>query len=189
MDPYIGEIRLLPYNFAPVDWLPCDGSSQSISEYTSLFAVIGITYGGNGTTNFNLPDLRGFIPVGPNTTGTSSTVQIAIGQAVGGTAVTLTADQLPLHKHNMNGMSTTTVTGRLTQPASDARPGPVLFNGTTSSTAAQKAFSTTDIPDMTFSPQAIGYNDTVPRAAHPNQQPYLPLNFMIAVNGVFPSPD
>jgi len=189
MDPYIGEIRLLPYNFAPVDWLPCDGRSLSIGEYTSLFAVIGITYGGNGTTNFNLPDLRGFIPVGPSTMSGPSTVQIAIGKAVGSTAVTLTADQLPLHKHDMNGMSTTTVTGRLTQPASDARPGPVLFNGTTSSTTAQKAFSTTDSPDMVFAPQAIGNNSSVPTAAHPNQQPYLPLNFMIAVNGVFPTPD
>jgi len=186
MDPFIGEIRLLPYTYAPQDWLPCDGSSQSINEYTTLYAVIGLTYGGDGVKTFNLPDLRNFIPVGPNRS-LASTVQLDIGKAVGEATVTLTASQIPSHNHDMNGKNTTTVTNRLTAPANNAQPGPVLFNGTTSTTKAQQAFSTVNTPDTVFAPQTIGPSGS--SAAHPNQQPYLPLNFMIAVNGIYPAPE
>lgn len=186
MDAFTGEIRLLPYTYAPVDWLPCDGSSQSITMYQALYAVIGTTYGGDGQTTFKLPDLRNNVPVGPNRS-VGSTVQLDIGEAVGEATVTLKAAQLPSHNHAMNGKTSTTVTNRLTTPANNAQPGQVLFNGTTSTPTVQKAFSSTNTPDAALSPVAITVSGT--SAAHTNQQPYLPLNFMIATNGIYPIPD
>jgi microcystin-dependent protein len=86
----------------------------------------------------------------------------------------------------MNGKNTTTTANKLTAPATNAQPGQVQFNGTTPTPASQKAFSSTNTPDAAFSQQAIGLSGS--STAHSNQQPYLPLNFMIAVNGIFPSP-
>ena len=181
MDYYVGEIRLLPYTFNPMDWLPCDGSAQSIATYQALYAVIGTTYGGDGRNTFNLPDLRGCIPVGANSQN-PSLVQLTPGHKTGSSTVALTA--FPLHNHGMNGQNTNVTANRLTMPANNAQPSQVMYNGTT----PQKAFSSVSIPDTVFAPQAIGPAGGAPTAAHPNQQPYLPLNFMIAVNGVFPSP-
>ena len=156
MDPFIGEIRLMPYTFAPLDWLPCDGTTLPIAgEYQALYTVIGITYGGNGVNNFQLPDLRSFIPVGAGSP-TSSTVQLDLGRSTGANGVTLTnINQLPAHKHVLNGANTTTVANKLTQPAIDARPAQVQFNAT-STPSAQKAFSSSNNPDAIFAPQAIG---------------------------------
>lgn len=188
MDPYIGEIRLMPYTFAPQDWLLCDGSLLLCTQYQALYAVIGFTYGSEGTTKFKLPDLRNIIPVGANSY-LPGTVQLQLGQVTGSAGVTLTPAQLPIHTHTMNGLATGTVSNRLAAPAVNARPAAVQFNGTTSTATAQQAFSTTNTPDMYFAPQAISGSGAIQPTAHPNQQPYLPLNFMIAYNGVFPSSD
>lgn len=186
MDPYVGEIRLMPYTFAPQDWLLCDGSLLLCTQYQALYAVIGFTYGNEGTTKFKLPDLRNAIPVGANSY-LPGTVQLRLGQATGSAGVTLASAQFPAHTHTMSGLVTGTVANRLAAPAANARPGAVLFNGTTTTVMAQQAFSTTNTPDTYFAPQAISSYGTAQPTAHPNQQPYLPLNFMIAYNGVFPS--
>ena len=188
MDPYVGEIRLMPYAFAPQDWLLCDGSLLLCTQYQALYAVIGFTYGNEGTTKFKLPDLRNAIPVGANSY-LPGTVQLPLGQATGSAGVTLTYAQLPAHNHAMNGLITSTLANRLTAPAANARPSVVLFNGTTATTTAQQGFSTTNTPDAIFASQAISAFGATQPTAHPSQQPYLPLNFMIAYNGVFPSPD
>lgn len=188
MDPYIGEIRLMPYTFAPQDWLLCDGSSLLCTQYQALYAVIGFTYGSEGTTKFKLPDLRNIIPVGANSY-LPGTVQLRLGQATGSAGVTLTPAQLPAHTHTMIGLVTGTVANRLTAPAANARPAAVLYNGTTATIMAQQGFSTIDTPDTIFAPPAISSFGAAQPAAHPNQQPYLPLNFMIAYNGLFPTSD
>lgn len=181
MEPFIGEIRLLPFTYAPVGWLICDGSLQALQAYQALYAIIGTTYGGDGVKNFALPDLRGYVPVGANSP-ISGTVRVALGKTTGTANVTLTAGQLPLHNHTMNGNTTTDPNFRLAKPAVNARPGAVVNSGT-----GMLAFSDSQSPDTNFAPQAIGPDSAAATAsAHSNQQPYLSLNFMIATDGVFP---
>lgn len=187
MDPFVGEIRLLPYTYAPQGWLPCDGRSLPCIQFQTLFAVIGNIYGGDGRTNFNLPDLRNFIPVGANSY-LPDTVCLLLGKTAGSAGVALTSSQLPVHNHTMNGLATRTPANRLAAPTVNSRPSAVLFNGTTTTIKAQNAFSTTNTPDAVFAPTAIDCYGAAQPTAHPNQQPYLPLNFMIAFDGDFPSP-
>ena len=98
--PYVGEVRMFPYNFAPLGWLDCDGSLQSIDEYDVLYNLIGTTYGGDGVNTFALPDLSGRIPVQQGTgTGLGTYV---LGQKAGTEKVTLAAGQLPAHSHAFN---------------------------------------------------------------------------------------
>src|SRR3984893_12541038 len=94
--PFIGEIRPVPYNFAPRGWAFCQGQLMSISQNTALFSLLGTTYGGYGQTTFALPDLRGRVPVGQ---GNNSGQQFVMGQAGGAEQVTLTVGQLPAHQH------------------------------------------------------------------------------------------
>lgn len=152
-----------------------------------MSAVIGITYGGDGRTNFKLPDLRNFIPVGANSY-LPATVQLPLGKTAGEAGVALTSKQLPVHNHPMNGLATRTPANRLAAPTVNSRPSAVLFNGTTTTIKAQNAFSTTNTPDAVFAPPAISAYGAAQPAAHPNQQPFLPLNYMIATDGVFPAP-
>jgi len=100
MTPYVGEIRMFAGNFAPSGWFFCDGSILSISEYEVLFTLLGTTYGGNGTTTFALPDLRGRIPVGVGQGQGLSNYNL--GQIAGSETVTLTAANLPSHGHSLN---------------------------------------------------------------------------------------
>src|ERR1700742_2469234 len=102
-DQFIGEIRLFPYNFAPRDWAFCQGQLLPISQYAALFSLLGVNYGGNGTTNFGLPDLRDKVPIhwgqGPGLT------DIVIGETAGEPSVTLLTAQLPPHNHPMGALA------------------------------------------------------------------------------------
>jgi len=99
MEAFVGEIRAVSFNFAPQDWLKCEGQILSIAQYTPLYAAIGTAFGGDGRTNFALPDLRGRVPVG---TGTGLGMQdpLYIGQKIGQETTQLTVDNLPAHKHD-----------------------------------------------------------------------------------------
>ncbi len=186
MEPFIGEIRLLPYIFAPQGWLPCDGRQLPISSYQALAAVLGTTYGGDGRTYFNIPKMQGYTPVGANSPN-PTTVQLGLGKTSGVTAVTLGQGNYPTHNHDMNGIGAGAPTNRLNKPASTNRPGGILLNGATSPTALND-FSDVATPNTSFASAAIGNNNTGVAAvtAHENQQPYLPLQFMIAWDGIFP---
>ena len=99
MDPYIGQILLVPFNFAPNGWAFCNGQLLPISQYTALFALLGTTYGGNGVSNFALPDLRGRVPVGfTQGPGLSNYV---LGELGGAESVTLQVTQIPAHNHQL----------------------------------------------------------------------------------------
>jgi microcystin-dependent protein len=168
---YIGEIRMFGGNFAPAGWAFCDGRLLSIAEHDALFALIGTTYGGDGQSTFGLPDLRGRLPIHQGTgPGGESHV---MGQSGGSETVTLTISQLPSHGHSMAGVATagnqSSPQGHL--PANTLGIAPYI----------------NDPPDGNMSAQAI--HSSGGGQPHENMQPFLPISFIIALFGVFPSQD
>jgi microcystin-dependent protein len=165
-EPFLGEIRCFGFGFAPVGWAQCNGQLLSISQNTALFALIGTYYGGNGQTNFALPDLRGrggiHVGQGP---GLSPYVQ---GQLGGVEAESLLVNQLPSHSHTVNANNS---------PSTATRPaGAVLARGGAYAAASD---GTTMAPDS-IAPTGGGQPINV-------LQPYLVLNYCIALTGIFPS--
>ena len=162
--PYVGEIRMFAGNFPPVGWLLCAGQLLPISENEVLFQLIGTTYGGNGQTTFGLPDLRGRTPI-------HSAQNHYLGEKGGQEAHTLTIAELPTHVHaanaTNNGGTTNTVSGNV---LSNLAPNE-LYVGASSLVALNPATITN-----------VGGSQ-----AHQNMQPYLVLNFCIALQGIFPS--
>lgn len=166
MDPFIGELRLFGFNFAPNGWALCNGQLMSISQNTALFSLLGTMYGGDGRTTFGLPDLRGRVPLafgqGPGLTTRTQ------GEVGGVEAVTLTAATLAPHGHTVAASSTAT-----TKNPSGAVP---------SVTASGAAYGTTG--DLAMSPSMIGGGGS--GQPHENMQPYVVLNWCIALVGIFP---
>ena len=163
--PYIGEIRLVGFSFAPEGWAFCDGSTLSIAENEVLFALLGTTYGGNGVSTFSLPNLTGRVVVHQGT-GQSTYV---IGQSGGSSTVALTANQMPSHQHavaSQNG-------------AGDA------------ATPAGNFFASTSPPVYATPAAYVSMGSAVGAAGssqgHDNMQPYIVMNFIISLFGVFPS--
>ncbi len=166
--PYVGQIIMFAGNFAPVDWAFCDGTLLPISEYETLYNLIGTTYGGDGVNTFALPDLRGRVPIhmgtGPST--------YTLAQTGGQETVTLTIDQLAQHSHALNAS---------TDPAgSIGTPADALATSTTIDLYGDGGGGL----DAVMSPlRTVGGNH-----AHDNMAPYLSVNFIISLFGVFPSP-
>lgn len=171
--PYIGEIRLFPYNFAPQGWQDCDGSLLAIAEYDALFALIGTTYGGDGQTTFAVPDLRGRVPLhqgqGP---GLSSRV---IGERAGSETVTLLPTQMPAHTH------TATVTSSV---ANSGAPGPTVLPGAVTNQTQYVTDLTGAVP---FAMSSFAVASAGGNQPHENCMPTLTVRFCMAVFGIFPS--
>ena len=168
-DYYIGEIRLFAFNYAPVDWAACDGTLLSIRDFAALYSVIGTTYGGDGKATFALPDLRGLV-----SRGTTDAAQI--GKVVGSPTVTLQDQHMPLHTHLAFANSTRPAG----ESAGDKLPARFVVGG---NNAYRE--STSDLSLVSLSPLTVGPACT--SGAHNNMQPYLPLNFCIALQyGEFP---
>ncbi|HUC12090.1 MAG TPA: tail fiber protein [Stellaceae bacterium] len=166
---FLGTIRLVGFNFAPVDWTLCQGQALSISQNSALFALLGTYFGGDGVNTFNLPDLRGRIALGQGQgPGLSPYV---MGQTGGQETVTLNAQQVPAHTHTLMAAATATT----------ANPGPGLALGTPP-TAVKIYGSASPTP---LAPSSVGSFGS--SAAHENRQPYLTLNYIIALQGIFPS--
>ena len=166
--PYIGEIRIFAGNFAPVGWATCDGQLLAISQNDVLFQLIGTTYGGDGQQTFALPDLRGRIPVHQGQgSGLSNYV---LGQNGGAESVTLTTGQLPVHTHAASAASGV---GHISEPAGAVpaahRDYPV-FDSAPGSPMAATAIATAGASQP-----------------HENMPPYLCINFIISLFGIFPS--
>jgi microcystin-dependent protein len=162
--PYVGEIRMFAGNFAPAGWMFCDGSVLPISEYETLFNLIGTTYGGDGQATFALPDLRGRVPIHMGNS-------FVLAQNGGVEAVTLTTNQIPAHTH---GFQASTGTGNVNSPV-----GAVAA----SSNAISIYKATT--PAIPMAAQAIG--SAGGSQPHNNFQPYLCVDFIISLFGIFPS--
>ena len=173
--PFIGEIRAFGFNFAPVGWAFCDGQLVPISQSQTLFAVLGTTYGGNGTTTFALPNLQDRAPMDWGN-GIGLTPR-SIGETLGSSMVTITQNELPPHNHGLT-------TGLPTTPAGPtSTPGSGTLLGTAS--PAKLYSDATGQPTAALSNRAIGQNGG--SQAHQNMQPVLTVNFCIALDGLYPS--
>jgi microcystin-dependent protein len=173
MEPFIGEVRLLPYTFAPLGWQDCDGSLLPISGYETLFTLIGTTYGGDGQNTFAVPDLRGRLPIHTGTgPGLSS---YNLGQLGGSETVTLTSAQLPAHTHTAQVTNAAASTGT---PAGNLELGSISGD----------AMYTSDISNLSPHPAAATMiGATGGNLPHDNTMPTLTVRFCIALNGIWPS--
>ena len=165
--PYVGEIRIFAGNFAPAGWMFCEGQLIPISENETLFNLIGTTYGGDGQSTFSLPDLRGRIPLHQGN-------GFVLAETGGVEEVTLTASQIPVHSHALLAS---------TNPASTAAPGGAVLPA-----ATQLATITpygTDAPAAALHPLAV--SQVGGSQPHTNFQPYLCVDFIISLFGIFPS--
>lgn len=171
MDPFIGEIIMFGGNFAPRGWALCDGSLLPISQNQALFSILGTTYGGDGRTTFALPDLRGRAPIhagsGPGLRPRS------LGQKGGEEDVTLTSNQMPAHTHDV-GCS-----------AQVGNAGTPAGNVPAAEKAAAADVYQTSAPNQTMSSAMI--HSAGGGQSHDNMQPFLAVNFIIALVGTFPS--
>lgn len=170
--PYVGEIRIFAGNFAPNGWLFCEGQLLPISEYETLFQLIGSTYGGDAQSTFALPDMRGRVPIHMGARPGGSTYQLA--EAAGTEMVTLTMQTMPAHTHRLVAS---------TNPASAASTAATGLYGNTGGSPLYGLYGGSPGP---MRADAIG-----PAGAsqpHENMAPYLGLHFIISLYGIFPSP-
>jgi len=167
--PFLGEITLFGFNFAPRGWALCSGQLLPINQNDALFSILGTTYGGNGTTSFALPDLRGRTPIhGGTGPGLSNYV---LGQQGGTENVTLLSSQMPSHQHTASASS-----------GAPAVASPAAAAWASGGSSAYQASANTIMSANAFA--NAGGNQ-----AHNNQQPSLALNYCIALFGIFPSPN
>jgi microcystin-dependent protein len=176
--PFLGQVALFPYNFAPRGWARCQGQLMSISQNTALFSLLGTMYGGDGKSTFALPDLQGRVPIskgqGP---GLSSYVQ---GEEIGLENVTLISTENGIHQHSLNAtINQGTVATAANQQLAAGQAGSP-HTGFTNAT-----MYTTAAPNTSFAPLAVSFTGgSVP---HNNIQPYQVLSYCIALQGIFPA--
>jgi len=159
--PYLGEIRIFSFNFPPKGWAQCNGQLLPINQYQALFAILGTTYGGNGTSTFALPNLQGRLPLHPGN-------GILLGESGGEASHTLLVSEIPQHTHNANASNN--------QPSAGSPAGNVWASGN----AAYNATVNTSM-----SPACLA--STGGNQPHENRSPFLTVNICIAMSGIFPS--
>lgn len=203
-DPFIGEISYVGFNYAPTGWAKCDGAELSISQYSALYSLLGSTFGGDGRNTFALPDMRGRVPVHQGTAPNLS--NYTMGQKGGAETVTLLVSNLPAHTHSATAVSTSIASGgnvssTLKAINSDASEKNAQNNALANSIGLNKAYSTTapnvnmhaNSIDSTLSGLTINTATQVSiSSTGGNQplsvkQPYLVVNCIIALEGIYPS--
>ena len=178
MQPFLGQITLFPYNFAPVGWAFCQGQLLPISQNTALFSLLGTQFGGNGVSTFALPDLRGRVPNGQGQGPGLSPYNV--GDVQGDEAVTLTAQTIPAHNHGFPAFATSATTNA----PSGAFPAEAHGTGRGGGFAVN-TYTAAGAPVNLAPGQAAPM--TGGGRPHNNLQPYLTLNWCIALQGIFPS--
>jgi microcystin-dependent protein len=175
-DPFVAEIRIFPFNFAPKGWAFCDGQLLPLSQNTALFSLLGTMYGGDGKSNFALPNMQGNVPLffgqGP---GLSLYDE---GETGGSQTVTLLDSEMPSHSHSLVA---TTASG------TTADPNGMLFadgNWSFQGSSGKEQYYTVTAPAATMNAQMVGFSGS--SFPHNNLMPYLTLNFCIALQGVYP---
>ncbi len=172
-DPFTGEIQMYGFNFAPVNWAMCQGQLMPIQQNTALFSLLGTTFGGNGTSNYGLPNFKGNAACGQGT-GIGLTTRV-MGETFGSNTVTLLSNEMPTHTHGARVYN---------QPDTSKRTGVPVANDAMILPESTNLFTTSGTTNSVFPPETIGM--TGGSQAHNNQQPYLTLNFCICLQGVFP---
>jgi microcystin-dependent protein len=162
--PFVGEIRMFGGNFGPAGWMLCQGQQLPISEYETLFQLIGTTYGGDGQTTFNLPNLSGRLPV-------HQTSNFVMGQSAGEETVVLTVQQLPVHSHAMSASLNTAA-------------GSTVTGNVVGQVGATQIYREVPAASPMANQACTGIGGNQP---HDNMQPYLAINFIISLFGIFPS--
>lgn len=168
-DPFVAEIRIFPFNFAPKGWAWCDGQLMPLSQNTALFSLLGTTYGGDGKSNFALPDLRGAAPMHP---GQGPGLSLHdLGEEGGAETVTLLESEIPAHSHQMRGAAQDPALAKAVNPSASwaLSQGGGIYQGSSNTQLAAEALA----PSGGDQP-------------HNNMQPYLTFYFNIALQGVFP---
>jgi microcystin-dependent protein len=169
MDYYLGAMMLVPYNFAPVNFALCQGQLLPISQYTALFSLLGTYYGGNGTSTFALPNLQGVVALGMgNGPGLTS---YSIGETGGSSLITLLTNQVPPHNHNVMGAKS---------PAVVKDPNGAVYATATGTDPLIYTASATNLAQMEI------VNSQGGNGPHENRLPFLTLNWIICMQGVFP---
>jgi microcystin-dependent protein len=176
-EPFLGEIKIISWNFPPKGWAFCNGALLPINQNQALFSILGTTYGGDGRINFGLPNLQGRTPfhVGNG---------IVLGELGGETTHTLNISELPTHNHLINVDATTVATSNTNTPASNSLLGQTIGVPSTGSNFQVSMYGSPN-SNTVLAPATIG--NTGGSQPHENMSPYLTLNFIIALQGIFPS--
>jgi microcystin-dependent protein len=161
--PFLSEVKIVSFNFPPKGWAFCNGQTMSIQQNAALFSLLGTTYGGNGTTTFQLPNLQGLMPIHQGS-------GFSLGQAGGASSVTLIVSQIPSHTHQANGT---------TAAPSSGSPANNLWCQNSVNTYSDQS------PGAAMAAGSIG--NAGGSQPHDNMSPYLVLNFVIALQGIYPS--
>jgi microcystin-dependent protein len=164
-EPFLSEIKIVSFNFPPKGWALCNGQFLPINQNQALFALLGTTYGGNGQTTFALPNLRGRLPIHMGNGHT-------LGEAAGSTSVTVNIQQLPTHMHGLQAVNANATT--------NSPNNTTMFANSTASQAYQP-------PANLVAMAANAVSSVGGSQPHNNMMPYLVLNFIIALQGIFPS--
>lgn len=200
-DPYLGEIRMVGFNFAPYGWAQCQGQTIAVSQNQALFALLGTVYGGNGVSNFQLPNMQGRSPVGMGQgLGLS---EITIGETGGTESIALTTSNMPQHTHMASVTGGGTVTGSIAIPATTSTQGeggvpgtgtmlgPCSAGGRPASLYSTATDNLTTLKPFNVSLQASApsIQNTMAGSSLPfeSRNPYLGINFIIALQGVYPT--
>jgi microcystin-dependent protein len=199
-DPYLGEIRMVGFTFAPYGWALCQGQTIAITQNQALFALLGTTYGGNGTSNFNLPDLQGRSPVGTGTGAGLTTINP--GDEGGQENASLTINNLPSHTHVATVSGGITVSGAVTIPASSASgntsntPSPTAVLGAPTYSGHDVSLYSTNTPNTSLAPINVTLQGGAPSIENSMtgnsmpvalRNPYLGLTCIIALQGLYPT--
>lgn len=172
MDPFIGEIRQFTFNFAPRGWAQCNGQILPISANAALFSILGTTYGGNGTSNFQLPNLQSRIVSGVN-----PDAGWMAGNEAGAEQITLNLSEMPAHNHLLTGLNNT---GTQSSPSSTA----YLANDGRGGSGILRYMQGNGTPNTTMAPMMLSVVGG--GQPHENRQPFLVVNFCIALEGIYP---
>lgn len=179
-EPFVGEVKIFGFNFAPRGYMLCEGQTVSIAEFTALFSLIGTTYGGNGTTTFNLPDLQGRIPIGQGQG--PGLPDYSMGESSGSPTAILSTSNLPAHIHSGIGLS-------VSIPVSTGGADATSPEGAYLADRGAEVYSSIATPGKLYGQSTMNGTTGISGSSLPFSivNPYLVLNYSIAVEGIFPS--
>ena len=175
--PFLGEIKIISWNFAPQAWAFANGQFLPINQNQALFSLYGTQYGGNGQTTFAIPDLRGKVPLHQGS-------GFTLGQTAGQNAHTVTMSEMPAHTHFLMADAATAALSNSNTPAAGNSIGQTIGVPSQGSNFAVQIYSTNN-PSGQMAPQTVSFVGG--NQPHENRQPYLCLNMIVALQGVFPS--